>query len=112
MNKSNRMQMLEQMLKEDPKDPFLHQAYALEFRSTAPSKTYELLKDLKQKQPDYLPCYYPLAELAAAFQDFKLAQELYLKAIEIAKEQKEAKTEQELKNAYDEFYFEFEDELI
>lgn len=58
-----RIAELEKLIREDPNDPFLPYAQALEWsRSVAHlSEAIRLLSDLKQTHPAYLPLYYQLA---------------------------------------------------
>lgn len=60
-----RVYQLMKMLEEDGNDPFLQYALALEYSTDSQfvGKSIELLFNLKQQQPDYLPLYYQLALL-------------------------------------------------
>lgn len=56
-----RLDELRELLKEDPNDPFLHYALAVEEAKTAPEGLIPKLETLKVQFPDYLPIYDRLA---------------------------------------------------
>lgn len=62
MNKE-RIAELEKLILEDPNDPFLQYALALEWSALESHirDSIRLLSELKQSNPDYLPLYYQLA---------------------------------------------------
>ena len=67
MQNAMRMKLLEELMREQPDDPFPPYALALEWASI-PGQEQEairLLTSLKQQQPDYLPLYYQLGHLLA-----------------------------------------------
>jgi len=56
--KKDRIEMLEQFLKEDDSDPFNYYGLALEYKNQNPEKAKSLFEYLLVTHPDYLPTYY------------------------------------------------------
>ncbi len=120
----NRLHQLLDFLKKEPNDTFLLYAIATEYLKTDVQKALEYYKNLLQNHSNYIPTYYHAAELYANLEDYKKANQTYLKGIEICqkvihqsqKENKEVdkitlKSLQELKSAYELFLMEFEDDF-
>lgn len=103
MKEKNRIEQLKEFIAEDPADVFSHYALALEYFNTGlnDEAEKEFLEVLKIKK-DYLPVYYQLGKLYESKNDFKKAIEIYKKGIEIAKDQKNLKTLNELRSAMEE----------
>lgn len=60
----DRLAQLETLLKEDPKDPFLHYAIALEYASRGDkAQAIARIEKLVGDNPDYLGAYYQLGQL-------------------------------------------------
>lgn len=57
----NRIKALESFIKEDPNDPFNYYALAMELRYRDKHRATELLHQVNQDFPDYLPSYFQLA---------------------------------------------------
>lgn len=102
----NRIEQLHQFMKDDPTDEFLRYALALEYLKTDPLTAKKEFETLIAQSPEYLPTYYPAAHLMIELGFEADAERLFLKGIEISRKQKNSKTEQELKSAYDMWQFE------
>ena len=62
MNQAERIRYLEQLLQNDPRDPFLAYVLALEYNNLGQlDDAVELLEGLRLNEPDYVPTYYQLA---------------------------------------------------
>lgn len=72
-----RIKILLEWIEENPADPFNWYSLALEYRKNSPEKAQELLEKLVEDHPDYVPTYYPLAQLW-------MEQEAWDKALEIS----------------------------
>ena len=94
---NTRIQNLTEMLREEPKDVFLNYALAIEF---AGSEKYEEAEQqfLKTTQlnPEYLPCYYQLGQIAEKIKTEKEALEYYKKGLALAQQQNNPKAINEL----------------
>jgi Tfp pilus assembly protein PilF len=101
----NRVEQLEEFLREDPDDPFNSYALALEYLKTDQQKANTLFESLIKKSPDYLPTYFPFAQLLSERQDNR-AEEIYKQGIETARRLNDLKTLKELSNAYNDWLFE------
>ncbi|HMQ01291.1 MAG TPA: tetratricopeptide repeat protein [Cyclobacteriaceae bacterium] len=105
---SERVKNLENMIAENPDDPFLHYALALEFLSSNPEKTWVMLLDLQKRFPNYLPSYYQAAHLAMKFGSKEQVNDLFKLGIELAENQKDNKALLELKAALQNYLFEYD----
>ena len=64
MNPSERLQYLEELLQNDPHDPFLNYAIALEYLQMDNAEdAVELLECLRNESPTYIPTYYQLGSI-------------------------------------------------
>ena len=101
--KSKRQLDLEAYLAEDPQDPFLHYALALEYVK-AGNQTEGLaeLRWLMQNKPDYLATYYQLGKLYEQLNQHKEAIAVYRQGSELAEFLKNRHAFNELKSALDE----------
>lgn len=96
----NRKAALLDMLKDDPKDPFLLYALALEHvKDTEIEAATDLLKALLMNHPDYLATYYQLGKLHEHQGQIEEAIEVYKKGEKIASDQRDLKTKSELSEA-------------
>jgi Tfp pilus assembly protein PilF len=102
----NRIAQLEEFLKEDPNDPFNSYALALEYLKTDPAKSLSLFESLLSAHPDYLPTYYPFAQLLIEQQQTDKAEAIFRKGIDTARRANDLKTLKELSNAYNDWLFE------
>lgn len=97
-----RLQELFNFLREDPDDPFLIYAIAIEYDKLNADKAMEYYDKLLKIHPNYLPGYYHAAKLYEKMGNNIKASELYKKGIELSVEQKNMKTYRELINALNE----------
>ena len=104
----NRIQLLENYIKEEPENPFNYYALAMEYYEKEPPKAIDILSTLIKKQPEYLPSYYKLAHLYWDEESWDKAETVFIKGIELATKQEDLKAEKELKNAYSNFQFEID----
>lgn len=101
----DRIQQLEEFLRDDPTDPFNYYALALEYLKHDFQKAYDLFEKLLGQHPNYLPTYYPFAQLLSERQD-KRAEDVYKQGIETARRLNDLKTLKELTSAYNDWLFE------
>ena len=107
MNKERLSQLLI-FLKEEPDDPFILYAIAIEYTQEHPEKALDYFEKLLVEHADYVATYYHAAKLYADLGESEKAEEIFLKGIEIAKTQNEPLALRELQNAYNEFLYEDE----
>jgi hypothetical protein len=100
----DRIRQLEEFLEEDPTDPFNSYALALEYLKTDPKKSQQLFEDLIKNKPEYLPTYYPYAQMLIDQQDAR-ADVIFKQGIDIAKRLNDLKTFKELNSAYNDWLF-------
>jgi len=103
---STRLQKLLEFLKEDPNDPFTLYAIATEFVQSSPGKAKKYFDQLLQDHEDYIATYYHAAKLYDGLDKPEKAKGIFLKGIEIARNQGNSLALRELQNAYNEFLFE------
>jgi len=88
------------MLEKEPNDSFLNYAFALELEKE--NKTYEaifIIEKIILLDKNYLGAYYKLGKLFETISQNEKAKQIYLAGIEIAKQQKNTKTLNELSEA-------------
>lgn len=95
---------------EDPRDPFNIYALALEYQKSDATKAADYFGQLLREFPTYLPTYYHAAQLFSAIGENEKAVQAFQKGIELAREQGNAKTQQELLRALRSFEDEQMDE--
>ena len=110
MNKE-RLKHLMEFLEADPNDPFTIYAIATEYASELPEKAAVYYDRLLTDFPDYTATYYHAAALFAELGEINKAKNIYEKGLKACEKNQEIKALQELKNAYQNFLFEFDDEL-
>jgi tetratricopeptide (TPR) repeat protein len=109
MNK--RINQLKKIIKNDPDDPFLHYALGLEFIKEGEQDNAKLSFDkILMSFTDYLPVYYQAAQLFIDLEKYDLAKNTFESGIRLATKEKDTKTLNELKNAYQNFLFEYEED--
>ena len=94
--------LLEKLLvfyEEDPGDPFNLYALALEYQKHDARKAVAYFDQLLEDFPTYLPTYYHAAQLFGNRGENEKANRTFHKGIELATEQGNAKTQQELVRA-------------
>lgn len=101
-----RIEQLKQFITEDPNDPFLRYGLALEYLHDQPGLASEVFEQLMAVFPEYLPTYYPAANLFLERGGKTRADETFRKGIELAKRQGDRKTESELRQAYENWLYE------
>lgn len=94
---------------EDPNDPFNVYALAIEYSKSDPGEAAHFFDLLLEKHPDYLPTYYHAGAFFAATEKIERAEEIYLRGVELALIQKNAKAHRELLAALNNFKDELED---
>lgn len=96
----SRLEILHQWYQDDPHDPFNGYALAMEYLAKEPSKAKFYFDQLLDQYPQYLPTYYHAASLYVEIEDFGKAIQIYEKGLELALNQGNIKTYQELRRAY------------
>ncbi|MCB0761927.1 MAG: tetratricopeptide repeat protein [Flavobacteriales bacterium] len=97
---NQRIDQLTKMRNEDPSDPFLTYALALEYKSAgAVEEALNLLLELRKSHPDYLALYYQLGKLHEAAHDDEAALEAYRAGEHLANAVNDLKTRGELQEA-------------
>ncbi len=94
---------------EDPNDPFNVYALAIEYAKSDPLKAETFFDILLNKHPQYLPTYYHAGSFFALLENYEKAEQIYIKGIDLALNQKNTRTHQELLRAYRSFLDELED---
>jgi Tfp pilus assembly protein PilF len=102
----DRLAQLEVFLKEDPDDPFNIYALALEYVKVDVRKARDLFDHLLTVHPNYLPTYYPYANVLIDLRQGDKAEHVFTQGIEIARRTDNQKTLKELTNAYNDWLFE------
>ncbi len=102
----DRIKMLQKYISEEPNDPFNHYALACEYLGSDEAKALNLLQEVAQKFPDYLPTYYHLAQTLIEFEEEEEALAVFKKGIALAENQKNEKALRELKSAHQNLLFE------
>ena len=102
----NRIEKLEEFLKDNPKDNFLQHALALEFIKIGnDEKAKELFIAILNETPDYIGSYYHLAKLFERLNEKELAIQYYEKGMEISKFLKDNHSYNELQAAYEDLVY-------
>lgn len=97
-----RLEELQKMLDQNPSDNFITYAIALEHAKLEDvDEAILLLKQLLQRDPEYLAAYYQLGKLYEMKQDEVNASITYVKGIDVAKHKKDQRTLNELKSAFE-----------
>lgn len=96
----NRRTLLEQMIADDPNDPFLYYGLALEcIKEQIPGEAEKLFDLLLERFPEYLPSYYQFGQLLEKKGEIEGAIAIYQKGVVLAIEQRDLKTKSELEEA-------------
>jgi tetratricopeptide (TPR) repeat protein len=106
MASEERINQLMNFIKEDPNDPFLIYALAIEHLKIDKTRSLELFEDLLKNHENYIGTYYHAANLYSEMGNRDQATMIYEKGIETAKKQNEAHALKELQSAYLNFQFE------
>jgi tetratricopeptide (TPR) repeat protein len=95
-----RLEQILEMLKQDPNDPFLNYAMALEHAKLGNIETaINAIENIISRDENYLGGYYQLGKFYEQALQPEKAMEVYKKGIEIAKKQNNRKTLGELNEA-------------
>ncbi|MFN3996483.1 tetratricopeptide repeat protein [Algoriphagus sp.] len=106
MSNLERLRLLREFIKEEPKNPFNYYALALEIREIDPNESINLFDFLLLNHPDYLPVYFPSAHFFFELGQIGKAKEIFEKGIFTAKSQGDQKAQKELQNAFQNFLYE------
>lgn len=101
----NRIEKLVQFIAEDPNDPFPRYALALEYLHQQPELARKCFEELMETFPEYLPAYYPAAHLYIEWGEPEKAERTFQSGLELARKQGDRKTEQELRQAHEQWLF-------
>ncbi len=94
--------MLQNMLAEQPNDPFLNHALALEeIKAGKDESARRLFESLLERNPDYVGSYYHLGKLYERLGEEQKAMEVYERGMEVAKKLGDQHAGNELRGAYD-----------
>lgn len=105
---SERINLLEKYIKEEPFNPFNRYALAMEYYEEAPGKALSILRELIVHNQDYLPTYFKLAHLLWEDEIWEEAAKVFQKGIALADKQNDQKALHELKAAYQNFQFDYD----
>jgi len=98
--RTDRIKILKQYLEEDDNDHFSRYALALEVMESGDVKeAIQLLRKVLIQNADFLAAYYQLGKACELGQAKDAAADAYRQGLEVARRQKNAKTESELKTA-------------
>ncbi len=99
-NKRDRLELVENMLKKNPKDVFLNYAAALEYlKRDKRNKAKETFKQVLKLDETYVGAYYQLGKIFEEEDNLKKAIKIYQKGRQIAEKQKDQKSFGELTEA-------------
>ena len=101
----DRIQNLEQWIKEDPLEPFNKYALAIELSASQPGRAALLFDELLIHHADYLPAYYMGATFFMNQGLIEKATGIFESGIRLAQQQNNNKTLKELTSALDELKF-------
>jgi len=103
MDESNsRIEKLKEFLANDPADDFSEYALALEFEKSGNRKeALSHFENILKRNPSYLAVYYQAGRMYEAEGDLRKATSMYEKGIEVAGQQGNTKTLNELRTALD-----------
>jgi len=88
MTANTRKQMIEEQLAEDPNDPFLRYALAMEHQSAGDTEAgLRCLRELLEVDSAYVPAYQQCAQLLARLGRTTEAAEMFRRGIELAAQQ-------------------------
>jgi len=96
----DRIEQLQKMIEQDPEDSFLLFALAKEWSNQAEfQEAITLFLKLKEKNPDYIGCYYHLAKCYEEIDDTEAAKSVYQEGISMASRLNDQHAKSELQNA-------------
>lgn len=103
-----RILRLKQFIEEDPEDLFSYYALALEYKEEMPETAISYFEKIIEINPGYTALYYHLAESYLEIDRTEKARETYISGIKILEKSDNTHALKELKNAYQNFLFEFD----
>lgn len=98
---SQRIEMLKNMVLENPEDPFYPYALALEFIHTNRPEALIILTKVLKQFPDYLPTYYQAGLLSIESGKEEEGKAILERGIELAQKQNDRKALNELRSLLD-----------
>ena len=98
-----RLEALKKFVEEEPDDPFNRYALALETLKSDSDKAYQLFEELIKGNAEYLPTYYPFAQLLVERKNSIRAEEIFKAGLEMARKQKDAKAVREIQTAWNDW---------
>lgn len=104
-----RIRQLAEWLAQEPKDPFLRYAMAIEYRQLDPPRALLDFEILMREHPEYTGTYYHAAALYRQMGRHQEARQTYERGLEICRQQQDRHALAELRRAYDDFLEETED---
>jgi len=108
MGNLDRIEFLKQFTREEPENPFNWYALAIEYLDLDPLQCEVYFNKLLDTFDHYLPTYYTAAHFFTQKGDIQKAKIIYEKGIKLASHLNEIKTLNELRNAYQNFLFEYD----
>lgn len=101
----NRIETLQNLLKENPADEFTKYALALEYVSISDTANAEkYMKDLLMNSPNYLAVYYQYGKLLEDKGEIDEARKIYNQGLFVASSQNDLHTKAELQDALDNLF--------
>ncbi len=107
MNKE-RIQQLNSFIESSEDDPFLYHALGLEYKGTDSSLAKSNFQKALSIDEKYVGTYYHLAEVLIDLEELEEAKSVYEKGIEMTSQLNDEHTLRELKNAFQNFLFEYD----
>ena len=98
-----RIEQLKNYLKEDPNDPFLIYALAIEYQHEKPETALTYFEQLLAEHENYTGTYYHAANLYLELNRLDEAEVVFKKGTEICRNQNDAHALRELQTAYNNY---------
>ncbi|MCS6808167.1 MAG: tetratricopeptide repeat protein [Bacteroidota bacterium] len=99
----SRLEQLFELHREDPNDPFIRYAIALEYQSRQDyAQALAWYEELRRIAPDYVPTYYMLASVYRALHQLDAARAIYYHGIDAARQAGDTHALSELSAALEE----------
>ncbi|WP_194776940.1 tetratricopeptide repeat protein [Pararhodonellum marinum] len=108
MSNLSRIDQLLAFVKEEPENPFNLYALALEYLSTKPEEADRYFTKLLKLHKGYLPTYFHAAAFYTDQGELAKAKSIYEEGLQLAQMQGNGHALKELKNAFQNFCFEFD----
>jgi hypothetical protein len=101
----NRLEQLRQYVHEEPNEPFNRYALALELLKVNPGEARQLFEHLVRSFPEYLPTYYPYAQMLIEKKESERAEEIFNLGIERSRAAGDSKTLREIQALYNDWKY-------